>query len=183
MNACGLCNYVNWYISKILANYIVSSGSNIIFNSPVKKIVIKNGKVNGIVTNNDELIETNICIVSLPSYIALYTLFDKEVFDKKYLDFVERLNKTTSVVEVHFALSEKIDDRQIVFPVGDRFTVKGIFFISNITSAVSPPGEHLLLAGTPVSSNTASNPDSIKTAVDKIKDDIKEIYPEFNRVL
>lgn len=122
-------------ISKLLANYITSKCSNIILNCTVKKIVIENGKVKGIITaaaagadDKDKLIETDICIVSLPVYIAINTIFDKKeyVFDKKYLDFISKLNKTTSVVEVHFALSEKIDNKQVIFPVGYRFTAKGI---------------------------------------------------------
>ncbi len=170
-------------ISKLLANYITNKNSNILLNSVVKKIVVENGHVNGIITNNNEFIKTDLCIVSLPAYIALSTLFDKNIFDTKYLDYVQRLNKTTSVVEVHFALSEKLDDRQVVFPVGDRYTAKGIFFISNITNTVSPPGEHLMLAGTPVTLNTASNFDSIKSVAKKIKDDIREIYPKFDKML
>jgi hypothetical protein len=131
------------------------------------------------------MVETDNCIVSLPVYTAINTIFDKKenVFDKKYLDFIERLNKTTSVVEVHFALSEKLDKRHVVFPVGDRFTAKGIFFISNITNAVSPPGEHLLLAGTPVSSGVASDSNDIKKVVSKIKEDIQAIYPDFDKKL
>lgn len=171
-------------ISKLLANYIVTSGgSDINLKSTVKKIVVENGKVKGIITDGDRFIETNTCIVSLPAYVAVNTLFDEGIIDKKYLDYVERLNKTTSVVEVHFALSERIDDRQIVFPVGDKYTTKGIFFISNITNSVSPPKEHLILAGTPVSSNSASDSESVRKMVGKIKDDLREIYPTFDKVL
>jgi hypothetical protein len=94
-----------------------------------------------------------------------------------------RLNKTTSVTEVHFGLSEKIDKRQIIFPVGGRFTAKGIFFISNITHTVTSPAEHLMLAGTPVLPDVVSNSNSIKETVNKIKDDIKVTYPDFDKKL
>lgn len=170
-------------ISKLLANYITSNGSDIILKSTVKKIIIENDKVKGILTSNGQLIETKICIVSLPAYIAINNLFDKDVFEDRYLDHVKRLNKTTSVIEVHFALSEKIDDRQIVFPVGDRFTAKGVFFISNITNTVSPPREHLMLVGTPVTTNTVSDSESIRNTVKKMKDDVGEIFPTFDRAL
>ncbi|MDN5846229.1 MAG: FAD-dependent oxidoreductase [Candidatus Nitrosocosmicus sp.] len=170
-------------ISKLLANYITSNGSTIVLNSEVKKIIVKNGKVDGVITNNNKLIKTDVCIISVPAYNAINTFFDKGVFDKEYVELANRLNNTTSVVEVHFALSEKISDRQVVFPVGDKFTAKGIFFISNITNTVSPPKEHLMLAGTPVTSDVASNSKSIKSIVKKIKDDIREIYPIFDKVL
>ncbi len=171
-------------ISKSLANYITSNGSTIVLSSAIKKIIVKNGKVDGVITyNNNELIETDACIISVPFYNVINTFFDKGVFEKEYIELANRLNNTTSVIEVHFALSEKISDRQVVFPVGDKFTAKGIFFISNITNAVSPPKEHLMLAGTPVTSDTASKSENIKTIVKKIKDDIREIYPTFDKVL
>ncbi len=93
------------------------------------------------------------------------------------------MNKTTSVVEVHFALSKRIDERQVVFPVGNQFTAKGIFFVSNITQSVSPIGEHLILAGTPVSSQEASTPQAIRMISDRMKEDLQKIYPDFRRVL
>lgn len=171
-------------ISKLLANYVIFSGSTIALSSPVKKIIIKNGKVDGVITNtNNELIKTDVCIVSVPAYMAINTFFDKGVFENEYVELANRLNNTTSVVEVHFALSEKISDIQVVFPVGGKFTAKGIFFISNITNTVSPSKEHLMLAGTPVTSDVASNSQSIKSIVKKIKDDIREIYPRFDKVL
>lgn len=71
-------------ISKLLAKYITSKGSNIILNSIVKKIGIENYKVKGIITTAgavdgdkkyDKLIKTDICIVSLPVYTAINTIF------------------------------------------------------------------------------------------------------------
>ena len=93
------------------------------------------------------------------------------------------MNKTTSVVEVHFALNSKIDNRQVVFPVGDHYATKGIFFISNITPSVSPPGEHLIIAGTPVDSSVADDSKKIKQIVQLMKEEISSIYPNFNSSL
>ena len=101
----------------------------------------------------------------------------------RFINKVNRLNKTTSVVEVHFALSKRIDERQVVFPVGNQFTAKGIFFVSNITQSVSPIGEHLILAGTPVSSQEASTSQAIRMISDRMKEDLQKIYPNFRRVL
>jgi len=84
---------------------------------------------------------------------------------------------------VYFALSDRIDERQAVFPVGNQFTAKGIFFVSNITQLISPVGEHLILAGTPASSHDASTPQSIKIISDRMKEDLQKIYPNFKKVL
>lgn len=171
------------YISKSLATFMVEKGSEIILRSSIKKIVINNKKVTGIITSEDKYLEADLCIVSLPAYDALDTLFDPNTLDNKTMNFMNKLHKTTSVIEIHFALSDKIDSRQIVFPVGDSFTVKGIFFISNISPFVSPKGEHLIMAGTPISPKNASNAEYIRSVTKTIKDDIRKMYPRFDDVL
>lgn len=169
-------------ISEILAEYVQEKGNEIKLNSPIKKIVIKKNKVEGILDNNGEFIKADIVVVSYPAYIAIKQLFDKDVFDEEFLKNVEKLNKTTSVIETHFCTSEKIDSRQVVFPIGD-YAAKGIFFISNITSKVSPQGEHLLMTGTPVPSEYTDDPQKIKEISQQMRKEISEIYPSFEKSL
>ena len=71
------------------------------------------------------------------------------MLDQETLARIKALNETTAVVEVHYATRRRIDTRQIVFPVGDRYTSRGIFFTSNISSALCPAGEHQMISGTP----------------------------------
>ncbi len=165
-------------ISKIMSSYVRNNGGIIHLQSPIKKIVVKDKKVLGIVKQNGEFHPTNCVVISHPAYLAINEFFDDDVFDSKFKEKVNRLNKTTSVIEVHFCLSKQIDKRQVVFPVGD-YTAKGIFFISNITPSVSPKGEHLIMTGTPVPSEYTENPSKIRETVDKMKADVASIYPDF----
>ena len=170
-------------ISKYLAEYMMNNNSNIILGSTINKIAIKNDQVVGVVTSGGKYYQTDLCIISLPAYDAINNLFDSNTFDSKYLDIVNKLNKTTSMIEIHFGLSGKIDNKHIVFPVDNKFTVKGIFFISNIAPSVSPSNEHLIMAGTPIPSYSATNYEYIRSVIDKIKNDIQNIYPTFERFL
>jgi len=170
-------------ICKVLSRYIEENGGNIKLNSPVKKIIIENSKVVGIIINNDDFLPTNCVVISCPAYMAINQLFDKDVFDDEFLRYVNWLNKKTAVVEVHFALNKQIDSRHIVFPVGDNYITKGIFFISNITPSVSPCDEHLIIAGTPVESSVANNPKQVRMIVNNMKKEIGEIYPQFESSL
>ena len=133
--------------------------------------------------NSEKIIPTNSVVVSYPAYTALNQLFEKNVIDTKFVEKINKLNKTTSVVEVHFALNSQIDTRQVVFPVGKDYVTKGIFFISNITPSVSPVGEHLIIAGTPVSSADTENSEKVKNIVTKMKEEISSIYPKFDSAL
>ena len=174
-------------ITQVLADYVIKNQCQIDLNVSVKKIIIENSGVVGIIMRNsigkDEFIASNCVVVSYPAYIALNQLFDDGVVDKKFLAKINRLNKKTSVVEVHFALNSKIDTRQVVFPVGDNYITKGIFFISNITPTVSPPGEHLMIAGTPVSPSVTDDHKKIKEIVETMKMEISSIYPQFDSSL
>jgi protoporphyrinogen oxidase len=170
-------------ISKVLAEYIEENNGSIKLNSPVKKIVVTDSQVTGIITYDGTFFPSNCVVVSYPAYMAINQLFDENVFDEKFVNEVSRLDKKTAVVEVHFALDSQIDKRQVVFPVGSKYTTKGIFFISNITPTVSPSGEHLIIAGTPVDSSVADDPKQIEIIVNNMKKEITTIYPEFRSSL
>lgn len=170
-------------ISNLLAQYVTSfAGSKIVLDESVKRIIVKNGRAEGIEKNNGSSIKGDCMIISSPAYLAIHELLDKDILDKNFINNVNRLNKTTSVIETHYALSKNIEKkRQIVFPTSSSSTAKGIFFISNITEAVSPNGEFLVLAGTPVTREEASSSNCILTIKEKMKKDICEIYPKFDK--
>ncbi len=170
-------------ISKILSDYILEKNGEIYLNKSVKKIIIENSIVTGIITSDNDFIQSDCVVVSYPAYVALNELFEKNIIDDKFVEKINRLDKKTAVVEVHFALNSKLDSKQIVFPVGDNYTTKGIFFISNIAPSVSPPGEHLIITGTPVHPSVADDPKKIKTIVDDMKKEISSIYPKFTSSL
>ena len=170
-------------ISEVMGNYIQESGSSVNLGVTVKKILVEDAKVTGVLLSDGNTIESDCVIISYPAYHAINQLFDEGIFDDDFVKHTNRLNKTTSVVEVHFALSKQLDTRQVVFPVGENYTSKGIFFISNITPSVSPKGEHLIIVGTPVKPEETDNQQRIKEIVSKMKEELAAIYPDFNNVL
>ena len=170
-------------ISEVMGNYIQENSSSVNLGVAVKKILVKDSKVIGVLLSDGNTIESDCVIISYPAYHAINQLFDEGIFDDDFVKHTNRLNKTTSVVEVHFALSKQLDTRQVVFPVGENYTSKGIFFISNITPSVSPKGEHLIIVGTPVKPEETDNQQRIKEIVSKMKEELAAIYPDFNNEL
>ena len=170
-------------ISEVMGNYIQENNSSVNLGVTVKKILVEDAKVTGVLLSDGNTIESDCVIISYPAYHAINQLFDEGIFDDNFVKHTNRLNKTTSVVEVHFALSKQLDTRQVVFPVGENYTSKGIFFISNITPSVSPKGEHLIIVGTPVKPEETDNQQRIKEIVSKMKEELAAIYPDFNNVL
>jgi len=170
-------------ISEVMGNYIQENSSSVNLGVAVKKILVKDSKVIGVLLSDGNTIESDCVIISYPAYHAINQLFDEGIFDDDFVKHTNRLNKTTSVVEVHFALSKQLDTRQVVFPVGENYTSKGIFFISNITPSVSPKGEHLIIVGTPVKPEETDNQQRVKEIVSKMKEELTAIYPDFNNEL
>ena len=170
-------------ISEVMGNYIQENNSSVNLGVTVKKILVEDAKVTGVLLSDGNTIESDCVIISYPAYHAINQLFDEGIFDDDFVKHTNRLNKTTSVVEVHFALSKQLDTRQVVFPVGENYTSKGIFFISNITPSVSPKGEHLIIVGTPVKPEETDNQQRIKEIVSKMKEELAAIYPDFNNAL
>ena len=170
-------------ISEVMGNYIQENNSSVNLGVTVKKILVEDAKVTGVLLSDGNTIESDCVIISYPAYHAINQLFDEGIFDDDFVKHTNRLNKTTSVVEVHFALSKQLDTKQVVFPVGENYTSKGIFFISNITPSVSPKGEHLIIVGTPVKPEETDDQQRIKEIVSKMKEELSAIYPDFNNVL
>ena len=170
-------------ISQVMGDYIKEDGSVINLGTGIKKILVENSHVRGVLLSDGNIVESDCIIVSYPAYHAINQLFDDGVVDDDFIKHTNRLNKTTSVVEVHFALSKQLDTRQIVFPVGEHYTSKGIFFISNITPSVSPKGEHLMIVGTPIKPEEADDQNRIRQIVSNMKKELSEIYSDFSESL
>src|SRR5262245_18239520 len=97
------------------------------------------------------------------------------------LQRVNRLNKTTSVIEVHFALTKRIEEQpQVGFPVGNQFRSKCIFFVSNTYSKVSSDGQQLVLTGNPLSNGGAIKPDRMRKISQEMNENLTTIYSQFN---
>lgn len=169
-------------ISELLASYVAERGGRVHLSRPIEKIDVAGGRVRGVRLGDGGFAAGSNVVVSHPAYLAVSRLFEPGVLDRGFLDRVARLNRTTSVVEVHFCTSKRIDSRQIVFPVGG-YAAKGVFFISNIAPAVSPKGEHLLMTGTPVPAGHADRPEMIRETVDSMRSDLCRMYPGFEEHL
>ncbi len=166
-------------ISKAMASYVAERGGMVRLSTPVRRIVIKDGYVKGLLTAAGDFYPGRCVVVSHPAYLSIKELFDGGTFDHALVEKISKLERTTSVVEVHFCTSRRIDTRQIVFPVGSEYAAKGIFFISNIAPSVSPPGEHLLMTGTPASPDDVENPSRVREIAQGMRDDLSRIYSGF----
>ena len=165
-------------ICRVLAGYVRGRGGEIRLSAPVRRVDVSGGRTRGVVDDRGNFVESDCVVVSAPAYQAA-DLVGREELGERTVSEMNRLNHATSVVEVHFALDGRLDRRHIVFPVGDG-AAKGVFLTSNICPALCPPGEHQIIAGTPVDARTASSGGAVREVVDRMRQDIEGIYPGFS---
>lgn len=168
-------------ICGALARYVRASGGRIITGTAVQRVVVEGGRAAGVEAADGATIESDCTVVSLPAYEAARRLFGDGDLDAGFRRRVAGLERTTAVVETHFCTSERVDRRQVVFPVGAGRTARGLFFISNIAPAVSPEGEHLMMAGTPVDASDARSAARTREISGRMKEEICELYPAFEK--
>jgi phytoene dehydrogenase-like protein len=74
-------------ICRVLGDFILEKNGDIQTKQSVKKVIVENSKVTGVVvidsSNSEKLIPTNSVVISYPAYTALNQLFDENVIDKK----------------------------------------------------------------------------------------------------
>ena len=170
-------------ICEVLAQYVRERGGRIETGARVRRVIVEGGRARGAETSDGQEVRARCTVVSVPAYDAVRDLFRPGDLSAQVVAKAESLDSTTSVVETHYCTSEKIDERQVVFPIGADRAAKGVFFVSNIAPAVSPPGEHLIMAGTPVSASDAGDPSAVRRINDQMRAEISEMYPDFESSL
>ena len=82
-------------INQKLANYITEHGGQINFESPVKEIIIKEGKATGVIVENRkypaDIVISNILVQDL------FKIADEKFFTKKYVNYIKSLKGTGSL--------------------------------------------------------------------------------------
>lgn len=170
-------------ICEVLAQYVREKGGAVETGVRARRVAVKGGRAAGVETADGRFLEGRCTVVSMPAYDAVRELFEPGDLDGGFAERAEELDSATAVVETHYCTSELPDRRQVVFPVGAQRAAKGVFFVSNIAPAVSPPGEHLLMAGTPVSADEAKSSSAISKINAKMRGEISQIYPGFESSL
>lgn len=169
-------------ICDVLAQYVRERGGRIELGARARRVLVEGGRARGVETDGGQ-VRGRCTVVSVPAYEAVRRLFRSGDLDPEFVSRVERLDSTTSVVETHYCTSRRVDERQVVFPVGGDRAAKGVFFVSNIAPAVSPPGEHLVMAGTPVEPGDAASPRAVRRINERMRSEISEMYPGFEKSL
>ena len=173
----------NLNIAEELARIVEKTGA-VWTNSPVRKIVIKEGKATSVIVEKaGKQIEINCkMVISNTGVKSTVNLAGKENFDNEYLEKM-RINLRPSPCLLVLIASDKplclegIHDGLEIL-MGSR-RIKTVIPISNICPELVPLGQHLIY--TSAKSESTLHPMDIKYEMQQVKNDIKEFFPDFEK--
>ena len=173
----------NLSIAEELARIIKLNGA-VWTNSPVKKIIIKEGKATSVIIDKAGTQIEIKCRVVISNIGAKSTvnLAGKENFNYEYLEKMRIKLRPSPCLLVLIASDkplclEGIDDGLEII-MGSR-RIKTVIPISNICPELVPPGQHLIY--TSAKSESTLHPMDIKYEMQQVKSDIKQFFPDFEK--
>ena len=170
----------NIALVKSLAEVVTTHGGDVWTGCPAKKILINDGRVNGVVVDtagSEVEIECNV-VISDAGPVKTVELSGREHFTPEYLEKIDSLIAPPIVEAMVTSDKPLVDFKGALLVAGVRRIVVGLP-ATNICPELAPPGHHLtILWGTPA---CCTKPINIEEEIKANIDDIKDVFPEFER--
>jgi len=183
------------HIPDAMARGFKHYGGEIRTNTPVKSIVIKGNKVQGVMVG-DELIEAPIVVSNLSIKWSVLNLIGRDYFEKSYIDKIESLTPSLSSITFKLALKKPLVEHwgfvncyhKTLHDFADRYPPEkgypfsnGFFgpILSNLDPKTAPPGCQNAIFGTLVPSK---GPDW-KKWTHVYWEDLKTFFPDLEKNL
>ena len=176
----GIAPRGNVELANSLCNALKSKGGEVWTNSPLEKIIIKDGRVSGVLIQKDGQqveVETGVLISNIGPRETI-KLTDRSNFSH---DFLKQVDGLMAVPIVHTLVAS---DKPLT-------PVKGVAMVSGVKRVVNsmpltpfcpelaPPGQHLMVVwGTPA---TSKGPINKEEEIAANMDDIRIVYPDFDK--
>lgn len=91
-------------LPEALAKYIVNNGGKIIYNTIVKKVIVEEKKVKGIILDNDEKIESDVVVGAGAGKDFFFDMVGKEYLDSEYLNILNTFRPMEAVFMIHLGV-------------------------------------------------------------------------------
>ena len=181
MSNFGVAPQGNIALLKSLAEVVTANGGDVWTSCPAKKILIKDGRAQGVVVEKagSEVEIACNAVISDAGPVKTVELSGRENFKADYLEQIDSLIAPPIVETMVASDKPLVDFKGALLVAGARRIVVGLP-ATNICPELAPPGQHLtILWGTPAS---CLKPINVEEETRANMDDIRDIFPEFDRL-
>ena len=176
----GIAPHGNEALMRSLAAAIEGKGGEILTRCNVKKVVVDNGMVKGVVVqHNGEVTEVMArAVISNAGPRKTVELAGSDNFERWYLDQMHQRLRPAPFIAIHAVSDEPlVDCDSLVFVMGRRLSCLNTPTL--LCPELAPEGKHLLMAGgTPLSSLPPYN---LKEDKEQIMQELRDNIPGFDK--
>ncbi len=176
------------------------NGGKVIMQARTEKIVVKDGKVTGVVTNKGEF-DAPVVISNAGIQPTVLKLVGEEHFDKSYINYVKDLVPSWSLLGHRYYLNKKVTDVPfgVVFSDDSPWTMErfnkakkgeasreGVVYYevpSNYDPGAAPEGKQVFLTGSYCNPDPEMSQEEIKAWADVGEQIIFKAFPEFEAAI
>ncbi len=154
-----------------LAEELNKSGGEIRYQTPVERILHKDGRLTGLATGDDE-IELD-AVISNIGPAATVSLCGEECFKSEYLNMI-RSAKPANGIKISFSSDVPLVGHTCTFFTPEAERVGGLVELTHIDPGLAPSGMHLLM------SHQKYYGGDINREIERGMEDLRMIFPDFD---
>jgi phytoene dehydrogenase-like protein len=155
---------------------IISQNGEIRVKTGVKKVIISNKKVEGVMIEDGTKLASDLVVVALPAQQIFSILLESE-FSPNFITHCKHLIHS-SAISIDLGLKKHISEEAGLISVEDPMSLGA--FTSNIDPSTAPPNEQLFTFLQPIPKETALNPKQAKQVLEVMEKLLAQIYPGIN---
>ncbi len=152
----GFQQFVNALVTGLIQNH-----GNIVFKTRVERIVVEQGKVQGVITESGQRIDSDIVISNADMRQTVFEMIGAEYFPKRYIQRLGKMQHSISIFAVYLATNLQVQDmglshetfcyqnddheKNYVGVENSELPFIGITVPTLIDASLAPEGEHLVM--------------------------------------
>ncbi|MHA1648602.1 MAG: phytoene desaturase family protein [Candidatus Helarchaeota archaeon] len=153
--------------------HIISENGAIKTNNPVKKVLISNKKVEGVVLDNDTKILCDLIVIAIPAQ-KIFSILPESEFPQSFIMTCKNLIPSSGI-SLDIGLHEPISDETGLIAVDTPMSLGA--FTSNIDPSTAPQNEQLFTFLQPIPKSVADNPKQAKILLTEMEKLITQMFP------
>lgn len=158
---------------------VIKKNGEIRTNSPVKNIVVENGKAKGVKLENGEIIQSKIVVISIPVQ-QLFSILDESLVPSDFVNLCKNL-KPTAGISIDYCLNKKISEDKGLWYIYEPMSFG--LFTSNLEPSLAPSNKQILTFFYPRPVEEMEDKELRERRAEELEKAINSLFPGINENL